>query len=149
MVQWLRIQVPMQGTQVRAQSWKIPHAMKQLSLNATTTVPTHSRACALLDRPPRWAAHAWQQRADPAHRKQRKPVHSNKDQAQPKVNKISKEKKGPLLMLYSVNTLLTLCQFTFMVAGQVPFREHPHLTEGELRLWQVDLSKVTQSQRAE
>ena len=34
-VQWLRIHLPMQGTQVR--SGKIPHAAEQLSPCATTT----------------------------------------------------------------------------------------------------------------
>ena len=37
--QWLRICLPMQGTQVRSWSGKIPHAMDQLSPCATTTEP--------------------------------------------------------------------------------------------------------------
>ena len=37
--QWLRILLPMQGTQVRALSWTIPHAVEQLSPCTTTTEP--------------------------------------------------------------------------------------------------------------
>ena len=37
--QWLRIRLPMQGTQVRALVQKIPHAAEQLSPCATTTEP--------------------------------------------------------------------------------------------------------------
>ena len=38
-VQWLRILLPMQGTQVQAWSGKISHAAEQLSPCATTTEP--------------------------------------------------------------------------------------------------------------
>ena len=38
-VQWLRICLPMQGTQVRALVRKIPHAAEQLSPCTTTTEP--------------------------------------------------------------------------------------------------------------
>ena len=38
-VQWLRILLPMQGTQFEPWSRKIPHAVEQLSLCATTTEP--------------------------------------------------------------------------------------------------------------
>lgn len=56
MVQWLRICFPMQGTQVDP-SWetKIPHAEGQLSWWATTTEPTHPRACVPQEKPP-WTA---------------------------------------------------------------------------------------------
>ena len=37
--QWLRIRLPMQGTQVRAPVREIPHAAEQLSLCAATTEP--------------------------------------------------------------------------------------------------------------
>ena len=37
--QWLRIHLPMQGTQVEPWSRKIPHAAEQLSPRATTTEP--------------------------------------------------------------------------------------------------------------
>ena len=38
-VQWLRIQLPMQVTRVQALVWKIPHAAEQLSPCATITEP--------------------------------------------------------------------------------------------------------------
>ena len=37
-------------------SWKISHAMGQLSLWATTAEPTCPRACALREKPPQWEA---------------------------------------------------------------------------------------------
>ena len=37
--QWLRIRLPMQGTQVRALVWEDPNAAEQLSPCATTTEP--------------------------------------------------------------------------------------------------------------
>ena len=37
--QWLRIHLPMQGTQFEPCSGKIPHAVEQLSPCATTTEP--------------------------------------------------------------------------------------------------------------
>ena len=37
--QWLRICLPMQGTQVRALVWEDPHAPEQLGPWATTTEP--------------------------------------------------------------------------------------------------------------
>ena len=46
--QWLRIRLPMQGTQVRALgSGKIPHAAEQLSPCATTTEARMPRVRAL------------------------------------------------------------------------------------------------------
>ena len=36
-VEWIRIHLLVQGTQVRSRFWKIPHAAGQLSLWATTT----------------------------------------------------------------------------------------------------------------
>ena len=45
--QWLRIHLPMQGTRVKPWSGKIPYAVEQLSLCATTSEPTQHnyRAC--------------------------------------------------------------------------------------------------------
>ena len=36
-MQWVRICLPMQGTQVRSLVGKIPHAVQQLTLSGTTT----------------------------------------------------------------------------------------------------------------
>ena len=44
-VQWIRIHLPVQGTQVQYQSGRIPHAREQLCPFATITKPTHSEAC--------------------------------------------------------------------------------------------------------
>ena len=54
-------------------SGKIPHANRQLSLSATTTVAFASRTCVL------------QQKVAPTHHNQREPVHSSEDLAQPKI----------------------------------------------------------------
>ena len=49
-VQWLRIHLPMQGTQVQPWFGKIPLALAQLSPSATTTEPTYCNY---------WSPHTW------------------------------------------------------------------------------------------
>ena len=98
--QWLRIRLPAQETRFDSWSGKIPHAAKQQSPCTTTTepVPYNPRATATearaprarapqQEKPPQWEARARQQRVAPARRNYRKPVHSNKDAMQPKINK--------------------------------------------------------------
>ena len=66
--QWLRIHLPMQGTQVRALVWEDPTcrgATKPVRHNYWAHVP---RACApQQEKPPQWEARAPQQRVAPAH----------------------------------------------------------------------------------
>ena len=81
-VQWLRIHLAMQGFD----SWsrKVPRAVGQLSVfhSYWSRAP---RTCAQQpEKPLQWEAHTPQQRGAPAHHNQRKPVHRNKDPAQPK-----------------------------------------------------------------
>ena len=59
-----------------------------LSPSAASTDARVPRACALQqENPPQWEARAPQWRVAPTHRNYRKPMHSNEDPAQPKINK--------------------------------------------------------------
>ena len=66
-VQWLRIRLPMQGTQVQALVWEdatYHGATKPVRHNYWAHVP---RACALQqEKPPQWEACALQRRVAPA-----------------------------------------------------------------------------------
>ena len=69
-------------------SGKIPHATEQLSLCTKLLKLVHSRVRALQqEKLLQWKTYALQPRAAPAHRNQRKPVGSNRDPAQSKINK--------------------------------------------------------------
>ena len=97
--QWLRICLPMQGTQVqslvrkdstcRGAAKPMRHnywacALEPASHNYWACAP---RARALQqEKPSQWKAHAQQERVAPAHR--RKPAHSNKEPTQPWINKL-------------------------------------------------------------
>ena len=98
--QWLRIRLPIQGTWVRALVWEDPTcrggtklmrhnywacALELASHNYWACAP---RACApQQEKPPQWEVHALQWRVAPARCNKRKPVHSNEDPMQPKINK--------------------------------------------------------------
>ena len=105
--QWLRIRLPMQGTWVRALVPEDPTcrgaakpmhhnywacALEPVSHNYWACVlqplkPTWPRACApQQEKLPQWEARAPQQRVAPARRNWRKPMHSNEDPTQPKIN---------------------------------------------------------------
>ena len=102
-VQWLIIRLPMQGTWVRALVLEDPtsrgatkparhnywaRAPQLLSPHATTTEAHMPRAHApQKEKPLQWEAHTPQWRVAPARRDKTKPVHSNKDPTQPKINK--------------------------------------------------------------
>ena len=67
MPQWLRIRLPVQGTQVRALAGKIPHAVEQPSPCATTTEACAPRACApQQQKPPQREARAPQRKVTPS-----------------------------------------------------------------------------------
>ena len=99
-VQWLRILLPIQGTQVQFLVWEDPTCSpgtwapvpQLLSLHSGAHVlqplkPSCSRACApQREKPLQGEACRPQQRAAPAPCKQRKPMHSSEDPAQPKIN---------------------------------------------------------------
>ena len=87
MAQWLRICLPMQGTRVWALVWEDPTCCGATQPRATTTEACTPRARApQQEKPPQWEAHAPQWRVTPAHRNERKPVCSNEDPTQPKIN---------------------------------------------------------------
>ena len=75
------------------------------SLHAATTEARGPRACASQqENPLQWEAHALQQRVVPARCTSRKPMQSNEDPAQPKINKILKKgKKCWIPLLYTMN----------------------------------------------
>ena len=108
MAQWLRIRLPMQGTRVRALVREDPTcrgatkptshncwacALEPLSHNYWARVPqllkpVCPRACApQQEKPQQWEACSPQRRVAPARRNWRRPVHSNEDPKQPKINK--------------------------------------------------------------
>ena len=90
--QWLRIYLPMQGTWVWFLLQKIPHAIGQLGPCTATTSPCMPRAHALQqEKPPLWKAHTLQQRVALAHSEYRKPLCSNRDPMQPKINNLLKK----------------------------------------------------------
>ena len=65
-VQWLRIGLPMQWTQVWSLLWKIPHALRQLSPCVPAAEPAHFRACApQQEKPSQWETHAAQLESRP------------------------------------------------------------------------------------
>ena len=55
-VQWLRICLPMQGTRFDPWSGKIPPALGQLSMCATTPEPARCEPVLCNDKPPQWEA---------------------------------------------------------------------------------------------
>ena len=66
-------------------------ALEPTSPRAATTEACAPRACApQQEKPPRWEARALLQRVTPAQCNQRKPMHSNEDPTQPKINKLKK-----------------------------------------------------------
>ena len=94
-VQWLRICLPVQGTRVRALVREDPTchgATKPVRHNywaceSQLLKHVHSRTYAPQEKPPQWEACALHQRVVPARHNKRKPVRSNEDPTQPKVNK--------------------------------------------------------------
>ena len=92
----------MQKTCVQSLIWKIPHAAKQLSLCTTTTEPllqSTGGTTTELTCPSYWSPHSWEPvfcnkkpctvtREQPLLKKLEKHPHSNKDPAQPKINKL-------------------------------------------------------------
>ena len=97
--QWLRILLAMQGVQVQALVQEYPTcrgATKPVCHNywarATATEVFVSRACApQQEKPLQWEARVTQWWVAATHRKYRKPVHSNEDPTQPKINKLNKQ----------------------------------------------------------
>ena len=98
--QWLRICLPMQGTQVRALVWEDPTCR-----GATRPVSHNYWACASgscapqQERPRQWEARAPRWRVVPARHNWRKPSPRNEDPTQPKnkINKFLKNLKKKLL----------------------------------------------------
>ena len=106
--QWLRILLPMQGTRVQAlvqedltcrgATKPVRHNYWDCALEPTSHSYWSPRAAIIELRVPRarapqqekplqWEAHTPQRRVAPARRNQRKPVRSNEDPTQPKINK--------------------------------------------------------------
>ena len=89
-------------------SGKIPHATRQLSLSATTTVAFASRTCVLL------------QKVAPTHHNQRQPLHSSEVLAHPKIKiNQSKTKKVSIYnLVYSRQYLRTSysCNYSSLFA---------------------------------
>ena len=102
--QWLRIRLPVQETRVRSLVWKIPHAAVQLSLCTTTVEPALQASGTAMTEAQMPRVQAPQQEATPVRRPStsmksiscslqlEKSPCSNEDPAQPKINKIVKEK---------------------------------------------------------
>ena len=85
--QWLRICLPMQGTQVRALVWEDPTCRGAAGPVSHNYWACASGACALQwERPQQWEARAPRWRVAPARRNWRKPSHRNEDPTQPKIN---------------------------------------------------------------
>ena len=102
----------MQGTQVRALVQEDPAcrgatkpvhhnylacALEPASHNYWARVPqllkpAHLEPMLCNERPPQWEAHALQRRVAPAHRNYGKPMRSNEEPMQPKINKLKKKK---------------------------------------------------------
>ena len=145
------IHLPLQGTEVQSLSGKIPHTAGQLSpcttitepelqspraattsLHAAATEACASRACALQrEKPLQWESHALQWRVAP-HWNRRKPVCSNEDKAQPKINKTFFKNRINLNTLF-YNLLppsplpSTPNKVTFLVNYHHFYQWHPHL----------------------
>ena len=95
-VQWLRLHLPMQGTQVWSLLWGDPTGCGDpdyMPVHPNYWTPLSSLCAATIEahvlcneKPPRWEACTLQWVAP-----QRKPSHSNKDPVQPKVNKFFKK----------------------------------------------------------
>ena len=77
-VPWLGICLPIQGTWVLSLLWEdsMCHGATKPECHSVPTTRKDSQ----------WEVHAPQQTVAPAHHNERKPEHSNKDPAQPKVN---------------------------------------------------------------
>ena len=100
MVQWLSICGPTQGRPV-VWSRKIPYAVEQLSLWATTTEAHVPGACEpQWARPPLWEAYA------PS---REEPVHSNRKPAQPRINN------------WKINLLFRICVLSLWGVLSVTF----------------------------
>ena len=86
MLEWLRIRLPMQETQVQSLVWEDPTALEQLSSQATPTEalalksPCSATREATATRNPRTTTE------QPLHITATEGPHSNKDPAQPKLN---------------------------------------------------------------
>ena len=92
-VQWLRICLTMQGTQLDLWSGKIPFAMEQVSPCAINYC-THMlwSPCSATGETNEKPMHH-NQRVAPAQHNQRKPTHSNEDPEQPKINEINQKRE--------------------------------------------------------
>ena len=86
-VQWLRIRLPGQGTQVQSLSQKIPQAMEQSSL-CTQRLSLHSRASALHKR----RSPGTKTKSSPCSPQQEKACVQHEDPAQPETDKLKKQK---------------------------------------------------------
>ena len=71
---------------------KIPDAGEQLTLSTTTEA--HASRAPQEEKPLQWEAHAPQWRVLPTLHNQKRPVYSNEDPVQPKINKQIHLKKG-------------------------------------------------------
>ena len=92
--QWLRICLPMQGTQVRALVWEDPTCRGATGPVSHNYWACMSGACApQRERLRQWEARALRWRVAPARRNWRKPSHRNEDPTQTKINKLKKKKK--------------------------------------------------------
>ena len=98
--QWLRIHLPMQGTRVRALVREDPtccwatNTPQLLSLCSRACKPqllsphaTTTEACPQQEKPLQWEARTPHRRVAPARCNYRKPMRSNEDPTQPKINK--------------------------------------------------------------
>ena len=116
-VQWLRICLPIQGTQVQFLIQEDPAhhgATKHVHPNYWARTlehashnymkPTCPRASTPQpEKPPKWEVHAPQWRIDPAHCNKRKPRSSNEDPVRPKINtKINFNLKEHFLHLFNL-----------------------------------------------
>ena len=82
--QWLRVCLPMQGTQVRALVWEDPTCRRAARPVSHNYWACASGACApQQERPRQWEARTLRWRVAPALRNWRQPSHRNEDPTQP------------------------------------------------------------------
>ena len=90
--QWLRVCLPMQGTQVRALVWEDPTCRGAAGPVSHNSWACASGACALQqERPRQWEARAPRWRVAPTHRQLEK-AHTQKQRPNTAINKLIKKK---------------------------------------------------------
>ena len=84
MVEWLRICLPVQGTELNPWSWKTPHALEQLGPCTPQREPECPEPVLCKERP---------RREQPAHGNEEQPPHRSRDSAQPKIKEKMKVRR--------------------------------------------------------